>query len=208
MRPSSLAHGEAVLDRALSCLAVKAGAVLAFVALTAVAARVRIPLPWTPVPITLQVLPVFLSGALLGPKLGAISMGAYLLAGLLGLPVFAGGRGGLEVLLGPSAGYLLGFVAGAAMVPWVRRLGRPFIRERPLGTLLGCVAGVVVIYAFGCSWLWGWYIWQGEEVGLSRVLLEGAGPFVGVDILKSLAVVALDGAAVWVVGRKTASELR
>ncbi|MFN3337582.1 MAG: biotin transporter BioY, partial [Thermomicrobium sp.] len=80
---------------------------------TALAARVSIPLPFTPVPITGQTFAVLLVGAVLGSRRGAASMALYVVQGLAGLPVFAGGKAGLAVLLGPTGGYLVGFIAAA-----------------------------------------------------------------------------------------------
>ena len=85
-----------------------------FGALTAVGAYIMIPLP--PVPITLQTLFVNLAGALLGGYLGALSQVVYILLGVIGLPVFAGGKAGAGVLLGPTGGYLIGFVVGAFVI--------------------------------------------------------------------------------------------
>jgi biotin transport system substrate-specific component len=82
-------------------------------ALTAVSAYLIIPLPFSPVPITLQTFFVLLSGRLLGKKYGAISQIVYLLLGTAGLPIFSGGRGGLGILLGPTGGFLISFVAAA-----------------------------------------------------------------------------------------------
>ena len=80
-----------------------------FAALTAAVAWFKIPLPFTPVPITLQTLAVLLSGAVLGSYYGALSMIIYLIVGAIGLPVFAGGSSGIGVLLGPTGGYLLSY---------------------------------------------------------------------------------------------------
>lgn len=90
------------------------GLVVGFSLLTALAAQVAIPLPFTPVPVTGQVFAVLLTGALLGPRLGALAMFTYLLEGAAGLPFFAGGRGGpAHLLLSPTAGYLWAFPAAA-----------------------------------------------------------------------------------------------
>ena len=70
---------------------------------------IAVPLPISPVPITLQILGVMLAGLLLGPQLGTMAVCLYLIAGISGLPVFAGGAAGIGVLMGPSGGYLLGF---------------------------------------------------------------------------------------------------
>ena len=82
-------------------------------ALTAVGAVISIPLPVSPVPVTLQTMFVLLSGLILGPRAGAFAMILYLGAGCLGLPVFTGGKSGLAAFLGPTGGFLLGFVPAA-----------------------------------------------------------------------------------------------
>ncbi len=113
----------------------------------AACAQIAIPLPWTPVPMTMQPFGVLLVGLLLGPWLGAAAMVAYLLEGAAGLPVFVAGFGGL-VPLGPSAGYLLSYPAVAALTGWVftRRAGL-------LNALLGAALGDALILLAGASWL-------------------------------------------------------
>ncbi|MDQ4126909.1 MAG: biotin transporter BioY, partial [Actinomycetota bacterium] len=76
-------------------------------AVTAVAAQITIPLPFSPVPFTLQVPAVVLSGLLLGPRYGAVAQAIYVLLGAVGVPVFAGFKGGLGIIFGPTGGYLL-----------------------------------------------------------------------------------------------------
>ncbi len=90
-----------------------------FAALTGVGALIAIPLPFTPVPITLQTFFIFLAGALLGKYLGALSQLIYLLLGVVGLPVFAKGSSGIGALLGPSGGYLVGFIPAAFLVGYL-----------------------------------------------------------------------------------------
>jgi len=119
-----------------------------FGALTALGAYIMIPLP--PVPVTMQTLFVFLAGSLLGGYLGAMSQVVYILLGVIGLPVFAGGKAGAGVLLGPTGGYLVGFVAGAYV------LGRlASLRAKPgFGWLVGSMAvGLAVIYGLGVAQL-------------------------------------------------------
>lgn len=87
-----------------------------FAALTAAVAWFKIPLPFTPVPITLQTLLVLLSGAVLGAYYGALAMIIYLLLGAIGLPVFAGGSSGIGVLLGPTGGYLFSYPIAAFVI--------------------------------------------------------------------------------------------
>ena len=115
-----------------------------FGALTAVGAYIIIPLP--PVPITLQTLFLGLAGTLLGGRLGALSQVIYLLLGIIGLPVFAGGKAGLGVLFGPTGGYLIGFVAAAFVIGKLTAL-----KARPgfAWLCLSLVAGTAVLYALG-----------------------------------------------------------
>ena len=165
--------------------------------LTALAARVTIPLPFTPVPITGQTFAVLLTGAVLGSRRGAASMALYVAQGLAGLPVFAGGKAGLAVLLGPTGGYLIGFIVAAFVTGWLAEHGWD---RRPLTTALAMVLGNVVIYLFGVSWL-------AAFVGVERAPLLGLVPFLPGDLFKILlATLALPGA--WaLVRRANASEL-
>jgi biotin transport system substrate-specific component len=150
--------------------------VLGFAVMTALGAHVRIPLPFTPVPITLQTLFVLLAGAALGPVLGPLSQGLYLLAGGLGLPIFAGGVGGWSALLqGATSGYLVGFAAAASLTGWMVRR-----REGRLAwILLSMGAGQAVIYACGIAWL---ALVLG--VSLGRAVSLGALPFLVGDAVK------------------------
>src|SRR6267143_5569385 len=111
--------------------------VLAFAFLTWVGARISVPLPMTPVPGTLQTLAVLLAGAILGARAGALSQASYVLMGMAGLPVFALPGSGPAYLLGPTGGYLVGFVAAAFVVGSV--LAR-FDRRKPaVGALAFCL---------------------------------------------------------------------
>ncbi len=116
-------------------------------ALIAVGAFVSIPIG--PVPIVMQNLFVLLAGLLLGGNWAAAAVGIYLLAGACGLPVFAGGTGGLGRLLGPTGGYLFGFLAGAYLVGKVAERAR----GRMIPELGAMVAASMVIYLLGVSWL-------------------------------------------------------
>lgn len=115
-----------------------------FGAVTAVGAFIIIPIP--PVPITLQTLFTALSGALLGGRLGALSQVIYVLLGIIGLPVFAGGKAGLGVLFGPTGGYLIGFIAGSYVI------GKIIEIKKDAGIFLIAMAmiiGFLVLYAIG-----------------------------------------------------------
>mgnify|MGYP001612667683 FL=1 len=90
-----------------------------FASLTGAVAWFKIPLPFTPVPITLQTLMVLLSGAMLGPVYGALAMIVYLVLGAIGLPVFAGGSSGVGALLGPTGGYLFSYPVSAFVIGYM-----------------------------------------------------------------------------------------
>jgi biotin transport system substrate-specific component len=130
--------------RGKSCFSLRNMLLISFMTvITAVLSYVRIPLPFSPVPVTGQTMGVMLSGALLGGAAGALSQGIYLLLGLVGLPVFAGGAG---ALFGPTGGYLWGFVLGAYIIGrlW-ERSARPSFRKG----VLSMAAGLVVLYGLG-----------------------------------------------------------
>ncbi len=158
--------------------------VIAFVMMTALGAHVRIPLPFTPVPITLQTFFVHLAGATLGPALGPLSQAVYLLVGAAGLPVFAGGGSGLTYLLsGATTGYLIGFVVATAVVGWLIRL-----RENPgtLWILLSMATGSLVVYVCGVSWLaWSLHLSPGNAIA------KGLLPFLAGDVVKTCAAAGL-----------------
>lgn len=148
---------------------------------TALMAQVAILLPFTPVPITGQTLAVLLIGATLGARRGALSMATYLAEGLAGLPVFAGGTAGIGRLLGPTGGYLVGFVVAAYVVGWLAERGWD---RRPVTTAVAMVIGNGVIYVFGLPWL-------ARFVGPAHVLPMGLFPFIPGDFLKVLLAAAL-----------------
>lgn len=129
-----------------------------------------IPVPYSPVPITLQTLFCVLSGAFLGKYRGAASQLVYVLLGLAGLPVFSRGASGLGALFGPTGGYLLGFVAGAFVCG--------LLAEKGLA-LAGMAAGIIVIYSIGMVQLK--YM---AGITWSKSFMAGAVPFVPGDIVK------------------------
>ncbi len=177
----------------LAALAVGVVAVLLFANLTAVAGRIAINLPFSPVPITGQTLMVLLSGAALGSRRGAASQIAYLLEGIIGLPVFAGGTSGIGVLLGPTGGYLIGFVACAGLVGWL--VERGLCRNAVTGVLT-MLAGSALVYVFGAAWL-GHFL----SGGLPAVLVQGVLPFLPGDVLKSLIAAGVVPSARWTLAR-------
>ncbi len=171
-----------------------------FAALTALGARVAISLPFTPVPVTLQVLFPLLAGLLLGSKRGAWSQAEYVIAGLAGLPVFARGGGGLAYFLGPTGGYLLGFIAAAFVVGELAAI----MRTTKVATFLASLGGVAVIYLCGAFWL---AVWLGlvnhltPAACLTQAWKLGVLPFIAVDVAKALVVAAVtEGGRRWLEG--------
>ncbi len=162
--------------------ALRAALVCGFCLLTWAGALIRVPIPGTPVPMTLQTIPVLLSGALLGPAGGGASQALYLLVGLSGAPAFSGGTSGFAHLAGPTGGYLVGFFLGASLVGWLVRRRR----DPGLGYLvLSVLAGSVVIFAAGIAHL---ALFLGGN--LASAALQGAVIFLPWDILKVAAVAA------------------
>ncbi|MDW8054662.1 MAG: biotin transporter BioY [Anaerolineae bacterium] len=150
-----------------------------------VALLAQISIPLQPVPITGQTFGVLLAGAALGARRGALALLAYLAQGLIGLPFFAGGTSGMARLLGPTGGYLVGFVAAAALVGWLSERGWD---RRFISTFAAMALGNLVIYALGVPWL-------AQFVGWERALSAGVLPFLPGDAIKALlAALALPSA--------------
>lgn len=159
--------------------------VLGFVALTALCARIRIYLPWTPVPLTGQTFAVLLSGAALGSRLGGLSQVVYLAIGLLGVPVFQGGNQGWSYVTGATGGYLMGFILAAYLVGALAERG--WDRRHVAAAML---LGNIAIYLPGLLWLGlrGVVPWE-------RVLPAGLYPFILGDLMKlTLAAIVLPSA--------------
>jgi biotin transport system substrate-specific component len=152
-----------------------AALVLAGSLLIALSAQVAIFLPFSPVPVTGQTLAVLLVGALLGSRRGSLAVLTYVLQGLAGLPVFAGGAFGLARLLGPTGGYLVGFVAAAFLVGLLAERGWD---RRVSTTAAAMTLGNLVIYATGALWL------AAFVGGLDQALAMGVAPFIPGDLLK------------------------
>lgn len=158
---------------------VAAVAVVAFAGLTALLAQVRIPLGFTPVPITGQTFAVLLAGASLGARLGGASQLVYLAAGAVGFPVFTGGGGGFEYFTGATVGYLVGFVLAAALVGRLAEGGQ----DRRVNTAITAfLAGSAVIYAGGAVGLM-----ITANMDLTTAIAQGVTPFVFGDLLKAVA---------------------
>jgi biotin transport system substrate-specific component len=151
-----------------------------FAALTAAGAFLTIPVG--PVPIALQNLFVFLSGLLLGARWGVWSVAIYLLTGAMGLPVFAGGTGGITKFVGPTGGYLLGylpavFVIGMLSEKWPKKA---------MYSVIAMTAGALIVYACGVPWL---KVVTG--MAWSKALTAGLYPFLPGDALKIAAALPI-----------------
>lgn len=158
---------------------------IVFAALIALAAQIRIPLPWTPIPITGQTFVVLLAGVLLGRNWGGFSVGSYAAVGALGVPVGAGMAGGLAWLAGPTGGYIVGFVLAAMLVGYAVRTFPQLRGIVGLATLM-LFANFVVIHGMGLLYL-------GHLTGatLSELLWMGTIPFIVGDVTKVLAAAAV-----------------
>ena len=157
--------------------------------LLAVSAKVQV--PFYPVPLTLQTLVVLLIGAALGARLAAASVALYLIEGLAGLPVFAGAVAGPLYLAGPTGGFLVGFLAAAALIGFAadRRWDRTWIR-----LLISLSFGHAVIFAFG-------FVWLAQLIGPGKAFAAGVAPFVLATIVKTLLAAALVRAGRSMAGR-------
>lgn len=165
--------------------------VLGASALIAIAAQVAIPLPFTPVPLTLQPLAVIFIGVALGSTRGAAAAALYLLEGFSGLPVFAQGHGGPAWLLGATAGYLYSYPFAAWLAGFVseRGWGSTIVRS-----LTGMLAALTVIYIGGWSWL-------AALTDARSAFAAGVAPFVVADIVKVAIGAALLPKAQRLIGR-------
>ncbi|KAB3532435.1 biotin transporter BioY [Alkaliphilus pronyensis] len=144
-----------------------------FSGITAVFSQIVIPLP-TPVPFTLQIIAVCLSGAILGSKLAVMSQIVYLLLGSIGIPVFAGMSGGISILVGPTGGFLLSFPLAAGLIG--------LAHERSQGVLTSFISmfiSLVLIYSLGVAQLK-----FASSLSWRLAFAYGAAPFILLDMLK------------------------
>jgi biotin transport system substrate-specific component len=183
-----------IASRADMGTAIRAASVVLVAAMTATAAQVSIPLPFTPVPFTLQPMVVLLGGAALGSRLGMCAQVLYLLAGIAGLPVFAASavlpQGALR-LLGPTGGYLMSYPFAAFLTGLLAERG---MDRRYLTSVLAMAAGLTVVFTFGVAWL-AWFA-RPAALNLDQALRTGLYPFIPADIIK-LFVAASVMPALW-----------
>jgi biotin transport system substrate-specific component len=182
--------------------AIRIASVFFVTVLTAAAAQISIPLPFTAVPLTLQPMVVLLGALAVGSRLGAASQILYLAAGIAGLPVFAASPflpSGPMRLLGPTGGYLMAYPVAAFVTGYLAERG---FDRRYITSVVAMLAGLFVIYAAGATWL-GLFARSadGTTPGLSAALSTGVYPFVVPDLIK-LAIAAGLVPALWrVLGR-------
>jgi biotin transport system substrate-specific component len=162
--------------------------------LIALTARISIPVPGSPVPVTGQTFGVLLVAGALGMRRGVASISIYVLIGLIGIPFFAEGKGGIQVILGATGGYIVGFVLAGAVVGRLAELGWD---RRLIGALGAMAIGNVVIYLVGVPWLM-----AVTGYSLSVAIEKGVLPFLIGDAIKLLLAAAAFPAAWWLVGRR------
>ncbi len=152
--------------------------------LTGVLAQVRVPLPWTPVPITGQVLAVLMAGVMLGGRFGALSQLIYLTLGIAGIPWFNGFTGGISVIAGPTGGYIMGFIPAAFVMGYVVDR-HPHLRTFPRMMAVMSAVTLFCIYLPGLINLAFWHhAATGNFPGPARILMMGAIPFLPGEAVK------------------------
>jgi len=159
--------------------------VLGAAAFVGVAAQVIIPLPFTPVPLSLSTFAVLLSAAALGTVRGVLAMSIYAVAGMVGVPWFASGTSGIQT---PTLGYIIGYILAAAIVGKLAETGATKSMWRTAGIM---ILGTTIIYLIGFTWLK-----FAIDVSWAQALTLGVAPFLIGDAIKVLAAAALFP-AVW-----------
>lgn len=154
-----------------------------FAALTSVCAQISIPIPFSPVPITLSLFAVFMSAVLLGPKCGAFSQLIYVLVGLCGAPVFAGFLGGIGTLAGYKGGYILSYPIIALVIGLLLKTRKTISYIDMIGAM---VIGLIICYTMGASWL-GFTL----KKSVSEAITLGVAPFLPLDLIKIVFVAVI-----------------
>jgi biotin transport system substrate-specific component len=166
---------------------------LAFLGSFVVAIAAQVNVPMVPVPMTLQTLAVLAIGGAYGARLGAATLTLYALEGAVGLPVFAEMKGGMAVLMGPTGGFIIGFILAAGLVGWLAERGWD---RNILKMFAAMILGAIVLYIPGLIWL------HQFTSGLVQTYEWGLGPFIIGDLVK-VALAALSFPAAWhVLGRR------
>lgn len=183
--PSSTGLAQSNSRPMVSSLPRRIALIVAATAFVAICAHISVPLPFTPVPLTLQNFAVLLVGLALGPGAGLAAMVLYLIDGAIGMPVFnPNGLGGLLQLFGPTGGFLLSYPFVAAVCGWsVRSLG---FRSLYLRAATACVFATIVTFAFGATWFA-----QSLHLGFSTVWQMAVAPFLPGEIVKVVAAAGI-----------------
>ncbi len=178
---------ESLFEKSSSGVFTKTVSVIAGTLLIIASAKVYIPLPFTPVPITAQTLSILFVGSMLGSRLAPLSVIFYLLLGIVGLPIYAESASGIQYLLGPTAGYLVGFIFASYFVGKLSEKGwdRSLVKSLPIMLL-----GQLLVFVPGLLWL-------STFVGLENVLAKGFYPFVIGGLVKTL-LAGTSATLVWV----------
>jgi biotin transport system substrate-specific component len=181
--------GERLSSRARHAALILAGAALVYLS-----ARVAIPIPGTPVPVTGQTFGVLLVGGALGFKRGLAAVLIYVALGVIGLPFFAEGKSGIATITGTTGGYLLGFLVAGSLVGRLAELGWD---RRVIGAVGAMAIGNAVIYLIALPWLA-----VVAHLDVMTTLQKGFFPFLIGDVLKLVLAAVVFPAAWWVVGRR------
>jgi biotin transport system substrate-specific component len=172
---------------------------LVFVILMWISANSFFYLPFTPIPVTMQVFTVLFCAISLGKTWALVSQLEYLLLGISGFPLFAGFKNGITVLLGPTGGYVIGFAAAAFTTGFVYKKLSGKIGGSGFDVFISCACGLTVIYTFGCIHLAGLLYMSSNLQDGSAVFLTavkaGVLPFIMFDLLKIMAIVAIQKAS-------------
>jgi biotin transport system substrate-specific component len=172
-----------------------AALVVAAAALTALCAQISFYLPGNPVPVTGQTFAVLLTGAALGANRGAAAMLLYVLIGMVGLPVYADGKHGMDVITGASGGYLVGFLVAGWVVG---RLAEARLDRRPVTALPLFLIGSAIIYVIGVPWLA-----VSAHQSLGWAISNGFTDFIPGDVVKAAAAAAVLPTAWRLAGRRS-----
>jgi biotin transport system substrate-specific component len=175
------------VDSRTTRIAERVGAAAFITVLTAIAAQISLPLPFTPVPFTFQPMIVLLGGAVLGSRLGMTSQVLYLALGIAGVPVFAASSTlppGAARLLGPTGGYLLSYPIAAFAAGWLAERG---FDRRYLTSVVAMACGLALVFAGGVA---GLALFAGAPRGFSGAVAVGLTPFIVADLLKLLVAAA------------------
>jgi biotin transport system substrate-specific component len=195
MQPTFLGFVTTRVDSRALRTAERAAAVAFITVLTAMAAQVSLPLPFTPVPFTFQPMIVLLGGAALGGRLGMSSQVLYLALGVAGLPVFAASPAlpqGAARLLGPTGGYLMAYPFAAYAAGWLAERG---FDRRYLTAFAAMLCGLALVFAGGVAWLV-------PSVGLRTAVATGFAPFIVADLLKLAAAAGVMPTLWWLTEKR------